>query len=163
MMGGLMGQSMGSDMMTPDVPIPEKLPKPHNDAWVRQLDEVLALEKLSQAQYENDSNKYQASMPYMMVGPQEERHIGLISALFDAYGLKPDAEISAVRSTSRLEQAYKVAMDLEAELIPRYEALVADAQDGTAREVLGSILNQTRMHYRMFSHAMRMGRAMRGR
>lgn len=160
MMGGPMGQGMGRGMMTPDVPIPEKLPKPQREAWVRQLDEVLALEKLSKTQYENDSAKYRATMPYMMVEPQEEYHISMITRLFDAYGRKPDAQIPPVKRTDTLDQAYKVAVDLEADLIPRYEWLIANGEDETAGEVLGIILNQTRMHYRMFSHAMKMGGGM---
>lgn len=157
LMGGQMGQGMGPGMMMPDLSIPEKLPKPRSEAWVRQLDEVLALEKLSKAQYENDSAKYRASMPYMMVEPQEEYHISLITRLFDAYSTKPNAEIPPVKRTDSLEQAYGVAMNLEADLIPRYERLIAEAEDGTVGEVLDIILNQTRMHYRMFSHAMRTG------
>jgi hypothetical protein len=162
MMEGPMGQGMGPGMMMPDIPIPEKLPTPQNEAWVRQLDEVLALEKLSKAQYGNDSAKYRASMPYTMVEPQEEYHIGLIRRLFTAYGLRPGAHVPPVRQTNTLEEAYRVAMDLEAGLIPRYERLIADAEDGTAREVLNIILNQTRMHYRMFSRATEMGGMMGG-
>ncbi len=157
MMGDQMGQGMGPGMMTPDVSIPEKLPRPQNESWIRQLDEVLALEKLSKAQYENDSAKYRASMPYMMVEPQEEYHIRLIRRLFDAYGLRPNTEIPRIKQTDTLEQAYRIAVDLEAGLIPRYEGLIAGAENGTAPEVLTVILSQTRMHYRMFSRAMSMG------
>jgi rubrerythrin len=157
MMGGPRGEGMGSGIMTPDMPIPEKLQKPQSEAWVKQLDEVLALEKLSKAQYEHDSASYRASMPYMMVEPQEEYHISMITRLFEAYGVKPDGQIPPVKQTDTLNQAYKVAADLEADLIPRYERLIANAEDKTAEEVLGVILRQTRMHYRMFSHAMKIG------
>jgi Spy/CpxP family protein refolding chaperone len=165
MMGGPMGRDMGPGMMTtPDISIPDRLPKPRNEEWTRQLDDVLALERHSKAQYEHDSAKYRASMPYMMVEPQEEYHIRLITRLFDAYGIRPNAAIPPVKRTQTLEQAYSVARELEADLIPRYERLIAAAEAGPARDALEIILGQTRMHYRMFSHAMSMGgMGMRGR
>jgi hypothetical protein len=48
-------------------------------------------------------------------------------------------------------------MGLEADLMPRYEGLISGAEDGDTQRVLEAILAQTRMHYRMFSMASRMG------
>ena len=70
------GYSMGS--FTQTIKIPKTLPKPVNDEWVGKLQKVLAAEKLSEAQYEADREKYQVEMSYMMVIPQEENHINLI-------------------------------------------------------------------------------------
>lgn len=62
-------------------------------------------------------------------------------------------------------QAYETAMELEANLLPRYEWLIGNAEDNDTRRVLSPISAQTGMHYRMFGMALRvsgmMGRSMR--
>ncbi len=137
--------------------VPSKLPAPKSRAWLDQLREVLVLEKFSLAQYEADRDKYQVNRPYMMVIPQEENHIRLIRELFTAYGLTSDGSIPAVKQSSNVSQAYEIAMQLEEELVPKYERLIKGAEDQNTAQVLSSILQQTRMHYRMFSHALSMG------
>lgn len=49
-------------------------------------------------------------------------------------------------------------MELESNLIPKYESLIKNAEDNTAIRVLDIILNQTKMHYDMFRHALSMNR-----
>jgi hypothetical protein len=92
--GGMMGGSgsgygMGGGMMgypiAPDVP--DKLPAPKSQEWTQKLRDVLALERLSYAQYAADAEKFNAYMPYHMVIPQEEDHVRAIERLFAAYGL----------------------------------------------------------------------------
>ena len=149
------GYSMGS--VTQTIKIPKTLPEPVNDEWVSKLKKVLALEKLSEAQYEADGEKYRVEMPYMMVIPQEENHIDLITKLFAAYGLPSDVKVPKVKETKSLTEAYGIARKLEEELIPQYEWLLQIADDNTTLQVLDAILLETRMHYTMFDHALRMG------
>ena len=138
-------------------PLPAKLPVPKSQAWLSQLREVLTLEKFSLAQYQADQAKYQAPMPYHMVIPQEEDHIRWIRELFTAYGLKSDGANPALKQSNTVTQAYEIAIQLEEELIPKYEALIKQAEDQDSGRVLNSILYQTRMHAMMFGHAMQMG------
>lgn len=158
-------QGMRRGMMCFDqqVSIPDKLPKPQSEEWINKLQEILALEKLSQAQYLADTQKYQAHRPYRMVIPQEANHITWINKLFSAYGLSPDVKTPSVKETKTLVEAYENAKELELKLIPQYEWLIGNAPDSTAAQVLDVVLLQTRMHYTMFDHALRMGPPMRGR
>jgi hypothetical protein len=149
------GYGMGSVSQT--IKIPKTLPNPVNDEWLSKLREVLALEILSEAQYEADREKYRVEMPYMMVIPQEENHIELITKLFAAYGLPSDVKVLKVKETKSLTEAYGIAKKLEEELIPQYEWLMQIANDDTTLQVLDAILLETRMHYTMFDHALRMG------
>jgi hypothetical protein len=151
------GMMKGMDWYDQEISIPDKLQKPKNEEWVSKLKQILALEKLSQAQYEADSKKYQVHMPYRMVIPQEENHIEWINKLCTAYGLPSDVKVQPVKETTTLTQAYENARELEKNLIPQYEWLINKAEDNTAKEVLDIILLQTRMHYTMFDHALQMG------
>jgi hypothetical protein len=155
----LYAQHMGRGMMgyEQDVSIPDKLPKPKNEEWVSKLKQILAQEQLSQTQYEADRKKYQINMPYMMVIPQEGNHIEWIIKLFTAYGLKHDVKTPSVKETKTLTKAYENARELEKKLIPQYEWLINKAEDNTTKEVLDTILLQTRIHYTMFDHALQMG------
>jgi hypothetical protein len=137
--------------------IPDKLPTPKSQAWLQGLRDILSLERLSLVQYQTDENKYQVHMPYMMIIPQEDLHIKWISELFAAYGLSSAGPTPAVRQSQTLTQAYEIALKLEEDLIPRYNKLIAAAEDSDTGQVLNTILYQTRMHYMMFSHALRMG------
>jgi rubrerythrin len=138
-------------------PIPESLPRPESGEWVRRLQEILALEKHSKMQYEKDSSKYNAAMPYRMVIPQEDNHIRWIGRLFSAYGVPSDGNVPSMESSEDLGDAYEIAMQLEERLVPRYEWLVQNAEDKDSAQTLDTILLQTRMHYTMFNHALRMG------
>jgi len=159
----LYAQHMGRGMMQGvgcyerDISIPEKLQKPKNEEWVSKLQQILALENLSQLQYEADSKKYQVHMPYRMVIPQEENHIEWIKKLFAAYGLPSDVKVQPIKETTTLTQAYENARELEKNLIPQYEWLINNAENNTTKEVLDTILLQTRIHYTMFDHALHMG------
>jgi hypothetical protein len=157
-------QGMHGGMMCFDqqVSIPDKLPKPESEEWISKLTDILAQEKLSEAQYQADAQKYQAHRPYRMVIPQEANHIAWITRLFTAYGLSPDVKALPVQDTTSLVEAYENAKQLELKLIPQYEWLIRNAPDNTSAQVLDVILLQTRMHYTMFDHALRMG-PMRGR
>jgi len=152
-MGG--GQGMGG-MQGGRMNIPDKLPAPKNQAWVTKLREILALEKLSVAQYIADQSKYQAHMPYHMVIRQEEWHVNWITALFRAYGLPAEVTAPAITPTKSLKEAYEVCIKLEADLFAPYEWLIANAEDPTSAQVLTRILRQTRMHHRMFEHSLQM-------
>jgi len=149
------GYSMGS--FTQTIKIPKTLPKPVNDEWVSKLQKVLASEKLSEVQYEADRGKYRVEMPYIMVIPQEENHIDLITKLFAAYGLPSDVKVPKVKETKSLTEAYGTARKLEEDLITQYEWLLQITKDNTTLQVLDAILLETRMHYTMFDHALRMG------
>lgn len=164
----LHAQPMGPGMMrgygsmgASQVSIPDKLPKPQNQEWVDKLRQILVLERLSQAQYESDRAKYQVNMPYTMILPQEGDHIGWITRLFAAYVLPSDGKTPPTKQSDTLAQAYEIGRQLEEGLIPQYEWLIRNAPDNTASQVLDTILLETRMHYTMFDHALRMG-GMRG-
>jgi hypothetical protein len=148
----------GGGMMA--VPIPEELPTPQSRNWLNNLREVLSLERLSLVQYQTDEDKFHVYRPYMMIIPQEANHIEWITALFGAYGLSAAGPTPAIRRSQTITQAYEIAMGLEADLAPRYEWLIDNAEDGNSGQVLNTILYQTRMHYRMFSMALRMGGGM---
>jgi hypothetical protein len=149
------GGMMRGGRMT--APVPESLPTPQNRTWLDNLREVLSLERLSLVQYQTDEDKFQVYRPYMMIIPQEENHIQWISQLFSAYGLSSAGPTPAIRRSQTITQAYEIAMGLEADLMPRYERLISGAEDRDTQQVLDTILAQTRMHYRMFSMALRMG------
>jgi rubrerythrin len=143
-----------------DLNIPNKLPTPKNEDWLNALEEILASEKQSRAQYGADEKKYGVLMPYAMIIPQEDNHINWISRLFSAYGLADKLKEIAtpeIEETQSLEEAYELGMNLEADLIQKYEWLIENAQDDVSRNVLSTILLQTRFHYNMFSHARFMG------
>jgi rubrerythrin len=139
------------------VQVPEKLPTPISHEWLSNLREVLSLERLSLVQYQTDEDKFHVHRPYMMIIPQEENHIQWITELFTAYSLSATGPTPAIKRSQAITQAYEIAMGLEADLIPRYEGLITNAEDSDTRQVLNPILHQTRMHYRMFSMALRMG------
>ena len=161
---GMMGPGYGSYGMGPGmmwgwdfVEIPPKLPAPKNTEWVQKLREILAMEKKSLAEYRSDQEKFNAYMPYMMVIPQEEDHIAWIEQLFAAFGLASDGEPSAAEQPKTLEEAYERGAKMEADLLPRYEWLVKNAEDRATAQALNSILLQSRWHMVMFEHALRMG------
>jgi rubrerythrin len=154
-MGPGRGMGMGP-MGGGQMNIPDKLPTPKNQEWVAKLREILALEKLSVAQYEADQAKFQASMPYNMVTRQEQWHVDWITALFKAYGLPAEVKTPAVTPTRSLKEAFEVCIKLENDLIAPYEWLISKAEDQTSTQVLDRILRQTRMHQRMFQHHLQM-------
>jgi hypothetical protein len=140
--------------------VPASLSKPRNKDYVMKLNEVLSLEKLSKAQYQADSAAYQVSMPYMMVIPQEDNHISWILKLFAAYGISADVKVPPLEKSGSLNSAYTHAINLENDLISRYEWLIKNAEDKHSREILNTILLQSRMHAVMFQHALQMGGGM---
>ena len=159
--GGGMGPRGGcglgrGGMWGGQVNIPDKLPAPQSQEWLGKLREVLALEKLSVAQYSADQAKFQANMPYNMVLRQEDWHVNWITALFKAYGVSPEVKTPAVTSTNSLKEAYQVCIKLEADLVGPYEWLIKNAPDQTSAQVLTTILRQTQMHQRMFQRHLQM-------
>jgi rubrerythrin len=169
MYGGMMGgrghgygYGMGGGMMgypiAPDVP--DKLPAPKSQEWIKKLQDVLALERLSYAQYSADAEKFNAWMPYQMVIPQEDDHVRAIERLFAAYGLPADGKPAAVTETKTITEALQMCVKLEQDLIPRYEWLIKNAADRDSAGILNSILLQTRHHLVMFNHALWMGGGM---
>lgn len=160
--GGGYGYGMGGGMMgypiAPDVP--DKLPAPKSQEWIQKLRDVLALERLSYAQYTADAEKFNAYMPYHMVIPQEEDHVRAIERLFAAYGLPAEGKTAAVSETKTVTEAFQLCVKMEQDLIPRYEWIVKNAGDRDSAGILNSILLQTRHHLVMFDHALRMGGGM---
>lgn len=139
-----------------EMKIPGKLPKPE-EAWLQRLSDVMGREKLSEKQYVKDSRKYNLRMPYMRVIPDEENHIAWINGLYQAFGETYSADVPPVKDTDSPEEAYRVGMELEQELVPDYEWLIRNASDDQTRHVIETILFQTRMHHTMFQHALNMG------
>lgn len=160
--GGGYGYGMGGGMMgypiAPDVP--DKLPAPKSQEWIQKLRDVLALERLSYAQYTADAEKFNAYMPYYMVIPQEEDHVRAIERLFAAYGLPAEGKPAEVSETKTVTEAFQLCVKMEQDLIPRYEWIVKNAGDRDSAGILNSILLQTRHHLVMFDHALRMGGGM---
>ncbi|MDI9554257.1 MAG: hypothetical protein QM256_00550, partial [Pseudomonadota bacterium] len=159
MMGYGQGYGMGGGMMgypiAPDVP--DKLPAPKSQEWLQKLRDVLALERLSYAQYTADAEKFNTWMPYHAVIPQEEDHVRAIERLFAAYGMPAEGKPAAVAETKTITEALDLCAKMEQDLIPRYEWLVKNADDHDSAGILNSILLQTRHHLVMFDHALRMG------
>jgi bacterioferritin (cytochrome b1) len=160
--GGGYGYGMGGGMMgypiAPDVP--DKLPAPKSQEWIQKLRDVLALERLSYAQYTADAEKFNAWMPYHVVIPQEEDHVRAIERLFAAYGLPAEGNTAAVSETKTVTEAFQLCVKMEQDLIPRYEWIVKNAGERDSAGILNSILLQTRHHLVMFDHALRMGGGM---
>ncbi len=139
-----------------EMKIPANLPKPE-EAWLQRLSDVMRREKLSEKQYVKDSRKYNLRMPYMRVIPDEENHISWINGLYQAFGETYSADMLPVKDTGSPEEAYRFAMELEQELVPDYEWLIRKASNEQTRQIIETILFQTRMHYTMFQHALNMG------
>lgn len=141
--------------------IPDELPKPGKE-WLDSFNKVYDLEVLSRAQYQQDYDSFQVSMPYTMIIPQEENHIRWIDSLYLAYKIKP-ADINPKTTKSKsIQEAYQTGLRIENQAIPMYEYLVKNASDSTSALVLNTILYQTRMHVMMFNHALNMGMGNRG-
>jgi hypothetical protein len=152
------GYGMGPGMMGGDwIEVPTKLSAPKSAEWVQKLREILTLEKESLAQYQNDQEKFNAYMPYMMVIPQEENHVEWIGQLFTAYSLPADGNTPPVVDNKTLTDAYELSVKMENELLPRYEWLIKKAEDRDTAQVLNLILIQSRWHLVMFDHALRVG------
>ena len=151
--GGMMGYPIAPD-------VPDKLPAPKSQEWIQKLRDVLALERLSYAQYTADAEKFNAWMPYHAVIPQEEDHVRAIERLFAAYGMPAEGKPAAVAETKTITEALELCAKMERDLIPRYEWLVKNAGDRDSAGILNSILLQTRHHLVMFDHALRMGGGM---
>jgi len=158
-MGPGYGYGMGPGMMGgwDWVEIPSKLPAPKNAEWIQKLRDIFSLEKQSLAQYQADQEKFNAFMPYMMIIPQEENHVEWIGKMFTAYGLPSDGKVAPVVQSGSLREAYELSSKMEADLLPRYEWLVKNAEDTDSAQALNSILIQSRWHLVMFEHALRMG------
>lgn len=153
---GMMGhRGMMGSQIAPDVP--NKLPAPKSQEWTQKLQDVLDLERLSYAQYTTDAEKFNAHMPYNMVIGQEEDHIRTIERLFSAYGLPATSKEMPITETKTITEALKVCVELERDLIPRYEWLVKNAEDRQSAAILNELLLQTRQHMVMFQHALGMG------
>ena len=158
MMGYGRGYGMGRGMMGYITPyVPEKLPAPKNQDWVKKLRDVLTLEKLSYDQYAADEAKFNAYMPYRMVIPQEEDHIQAITRMFAAYGIPEDAKAGSITDTKTVTEAYQLSIKMERTLIPLYEELIKNAEDNQSADILKGILLQTRYHLTMFEHALSFG------
>lgn len=156
-MGGMMGRCpmCGSGE---SLKVPADLPQPRTK-WVEELQRVLAKERQSLDQYRQDSERFNTHMPYMMVVPQEKNHVEVITKLFSAYGLPADGIVAKTVRSKNLRDAYKRAVDLEKDLIERYEWLIQDQgmDDEDSRRILNELLLQSRLHLTMFQHAIRMG------
>lgn len=147
---------------TREMAIPDNLPRPEAD-WLNRLQDVLAREKLSKLQYEKDSRQFNLQMPYVRVIPDERNHIAWLERLLSAYGASATAAAPEVKKADSAQAAYEIARALEAELVPDYEWLIQNTSDAPSRQVIETILWQTRMHYTMFDHALSMGWMMRHR
>lgn len=143
--------------------IPDSIPAPHDSSWLKRLGAVMARERLSKAQYEEDAQKYSLHMPYNMVIPQEDDHIAWITSLYQAFGMQAPDSVPPLVKTDSQRDALRQGMQLEEELIPDYEWLIKNADKTPTKQILGDILYQTRMHYTMFQHALSMGPMMGAR
>lgn len=154
--GGMMGRLVAAD-------VPDKLPVPKSREWTQKLQDVLALERLSYVQYTADAEKFNARMPYGMVIHQEEDHISTIERLFSAYGLPAGDRQLPLTDTKTIAEALELCVQLEKDLIPRYEWLAQNAEDRESAAILNELLFQTRHHMFMFQRALRMGGGMGSR
>jgi uncharacterized membrane protein len=137
--------------------IPDSLAAPSGREWRNRLSRVMGRERLSKAQYTRDRDHYKLRMPYHMVIPQEDDHIAWIEAMYRAFGLTPPDSTPPIIETQSARDALQTALQLEEELIPDYEWLIAQTANDTIMQLLGDILYQTRMHRSMFQHALSMG------
>lgn len=145
---------MGPGMMGGWVQVPERLPKPKSREWLNRLAEILASEKQSLAQYQADQVKFNVTMPYMMVIPQEVNHVQTIGRLFAAYGL-PAAQVekAPVIVSNTLEDAFREGVRMERELLTHYQWLIENSGDPDSTQILDTIQLQSRWHLAMFEHA----------
>ena len=112
------GMMHGMGCYEREMSIPDKLQKPKSDEWVSKLKQILALEKLSQVQYEADSKKYQVHMPYRMVIPQEANHIEWINKLFAAYGLPSDVKSTTCQRNNNINTGIRECKRIRKESYP---------------------------------------------
>jgi len=138
----------GISPLATKVNIPDKLPIPKNEEFIRRLREGLAFDRLAKAQYEADKGKYPVKPnPYANLIAQEDDHVKWLTQLFKAYGLPADSETLPVIKTRSFEHAREVGRKLEKDLFPLYAWLIANAEEPVSRSVLHVILHQTEMHY----------------
>jgi rubrerythrin len=142
----------------PELAIPEKLPAPKNQLWIRKLGTALAMEKLAKAQFEADQKKFGVSNPYLYVLPEIEQHIAWISKLFSAYGLPAQgktAPVLTVKTPDTLLEALKKGRKMEEELATHYSWLLSHTGNKTTQRVLNTILTQTNIHMELFKNDIR--------
>jgi hypothetical protein len=141
-----------------ELKIPEKLPTPKNQLWVRKLRLALAMEKLAKAQFEADQKKFGVSDPYIYVLPKIEQHIAWMGKLFAAYGLSAQgktAPVLTVKNSDTLLKVLKSGRKMEEDLATQYAWLLGHAGDKATKMVLNTILTQTNIHMDLFKNDIR--------
>jgi hypothetical protein len=133
--------------------VPEKLPRPRNEKWIKILRQTLALENQAKIQYANDSIKFNVHWPYMTVVAQDGNHIKWLENLFKAYRIIGDVSTPDFRKSKNLDSAYRIAIRTEKNLIKKYDWLMKNAPDDKTFEILETILVQTRIQYELFYQA----------
>jgi hypothetical protein len=144
--------------VTPELAIPDKLPTPKNQLWIRKLRLALAMEKLAKAQFEADQKKFNVSHPYLYVLAEIDQHIAWISTLLSAYGLPAQgktAPVMTLETSGTLLQALKHGRKMEADLATQYAWLLTHAEDKTTKMVLNTILTQTNINRVLFQNNIR--------
>jgi len=152
--GAAMGRGMMGYQVAPEVPT--SLPVPTSQEWTQKLKDVLALERLSYAQYTADAERHNAHMPYGMVIGQEQDHIRTIERLFSAYDLPATSNQIPITETKTLTEALELCVKMDQDLIQRYEWLVQNAGDRQSTAILNELLLQSRQHMVMFQQTLRM-------
>lgn len=133
--------------------IPRELSIPDDKEWLVRLQEALAGEMLARDQFEADQHRLTTSFPYPLVLPQEYEHIRTLEELLNAYGISRAVAVPDIRLHETDRQACAFAMVFKAEMIPRYEWLMENAEHDAARKTIEEILLRTRLHHALFQHA----------
>ena len=102
----------------------------------------------------------EAADEIMLKNPSKPRYVaGALGPTNKTASMSPDVNNPAFRAVDfdELREAYEESAKLEQDLASKYEWLIQNAEDQSAKQLLGKILFQTRMHAIMFSHALQMG------
>ncbi len=156
---GVAGAGMWQDWTDKQVKVPARLSAPKDAEWRGKLQTILSEEKLTLVQYAHNRDKYKVVMPYKTIIPQEYNHVRWLEQLLAAYGLKAklgEKAVTKVAPSTTLAEALRDDRQLEVDLIVRYQWLIKHAPDSASRDLLGTLLLQTRIHYVLFDHALAM-------
>lgn len=134
--------------------VPDKLPVPKNAEWLKSLREVLGLERLAHAQYVRGARRFGMDGLYRTVIPQKEDHVRAIEQMVKAYGLPAESKELSPREAGTAKESYKNGVELEKDIIARYEWLSNNAEDQRSAGILRDILAQSRMHFTMLHRSL---------
>ncbi len=128
--------------------------------WLTILDKVLTLEKFSLSQYETDAEGLNISMPYRTVIPEKQGNIETLAGLFTMQGASPEGKPARAVKSGSINQAYRLGIRMEKDLITYYEWLIRNAENREAGAALKDLQARSRSNLKLFEHGLKAGRGM---